>query len=104
MYWILIEAKPAPADGPPPIEKGAYVSCWINHLMQDGAEVLARYYVEDEGWVVVAVEEVRRVIRADYEGLDEIQYFDEAEREGASLVFNTFDMEEIPPLDERDGS
>lgn len=68
---------------------GAYVNCWINFQLEDGARHLAAYYVNQEGWIVEEIEESRWVQQqASDDNADGLRYFSEALRDGASLVFN----------------
>ncbi|MCP4696061.1 MAG: hypothetical protein GY862_04320 [Gammaproteobacteria bacterium] len=31
---------------------GAYVNAWVNFKESEGAELLARFYIEDAGWII----------------------------------------------------
>lgn len=98
MFWFLISAKPNP--GTPRFGEcgGAYVSCWINFALRDGAELLARHYIEAEGWKVLNVEEWNLSKREHYEDEEEsLQYFLEAENDGASFVFHEYPEEDWEP-------
>jgi hypothetical protein len=73
---------------PMPDTAGAYVSCWIDFRQRDGAELLARFYVEQSGWIPGEVEEATWVEEDRYEGTPELQYVREARQDGASFVFH----------------
>lgn len=73
---------------------GAYINCWVNFALEEGAEVLARHYVEKAGRVVTKVDEVFWVEREDYEGEESLQYFDEASEEGVSVVLHLYPPDE----------
>jgi len=67
---------------------GAYVHCLIDFVQQEGAEHLARYYLEQDGWQALETEEVRIIERSDYEDdLKYLQYFNEAEEDGCSFIY-----------------
>ena len=91
MYWFLIHATP---PRPSAHSGGAYVTCWINFALQDGAELLAKHYISEAGWTPGDVEEVQIVERDHYAGEPELQYFDEAAKDGASFVFHTYPLDD----------
>lgn len=91
MFLFVIEAIPKPTS--PHFEEvgGAYVQCWIDFIQEQGAEHLARYYLEEEGWQPLHVEEVHFLGREDIEDdSDSLPYFLEAKQDGLSLVFHTW--------------
>lgn len=92
MHYFMIEVTPT-AENPAAKELGgAYVGCWINFLIEDGAELLARHYLQQEGWVPGEVEERRWVTPESYEpGSDALSHYLEAEADGACFVFHTWD-------------
>jgi len=51
MYLIKFHAKPKPESRHARNCSGAYVNCWIDFAAADGAKVLARHFVEKNGWV-----------------------------------------------------
>ena len=71
------------------------MNCWVAFAAPDGAKLLARHYVEKEGWIVsrraavFAVDEAR--CKKDRK---EKQYFAEAESYGYCLVFHCYPLEE----------
>jgi hypothetical protein len=88
MFWFMIGATRT-SDAEPFLE-AAYVSCWINFPIRDGAEILARHYIEKLGWVPGTIEEARWVEEIDYAGRTELRFFKEAVQDGASFNFHTF--------------
>ena len=90
MFLFTIIAKP----GPEIEEKdddigGAYVNVWVNFPEEDAAEVVARYYIKDAGWVPGLTTETSWVVEGDYKkGDDYKQYYLEALSDGSCLVFN----------------
>ena len=97
MHYFMIEAAATTELMEEEGLGGAYVNCWINFSLQDGAEVLARYYIEQDGWLPRETHEHRWAEQKDYQdNPDDLQYYLEAESEGVCFVFNTW------PLDEED--
>ncbi|MDF1839591.1 MAG: DUF4240 domain-containing protein, partial [Planctomycetota bacterium] len=95
MYTFLIHATPDPtkdrdeaADG----AAGAFVTCWIDFQEIEGAEVLARHYISDSGWIPGVLHETKFVSREDYDGEDGelIEYFDEAVEIGLCLSIHCY--------------
>lgn len=91
MFHFVLHAIPKQAEQD---TAGAYVSCWIDFRHREGAELLARHYVEESGWTPGEIEEARWVEESDYAGAPELQYFLEAKQDGASLVFHRYPPEE----------
>lgn len=74
----------------PPKKGGAYVNCWIKFRLYEGALLLAKYYVREEGWRIRAVTEHHWIPDRAAASSETVKYFDEAEAEGASLVFHRY--------------
>ena len=71
---------------------GADVACWINFPVQDGAEQLAQYYLDKEGWIVAQFREAQWVEAEDYpESDDNYKYVREAVKDGASFLIQAFE-------------
>src|SRR5262245_61596039 len=69
---------------------GAYVNCWIDFRLYEGALVLAKFYIRKEGWRIRTVEQHRWVNGpADVER-GAVRYFREAKRDGASFVYHRY--------------
>ena len=67
---------------------GASGVCWINFADREGAEVLVKFYLEQEGWEIELVDEVHWVGRDEIiNDPESLQYFSEAEELGRSLIF-----------------
>jgi|SRR6185503_8493436 len=89
MWYFLIKTVPREDDAKE--IGGAYVNCWINFQLEDGAQQLARFYLEKDGWRIEAVEKTEWVGRETYEdNPDGLNYFTEAEQDGASFLVNTW--------------
>ncbi len=88
MHYFMIEATPQADNKNEQGTGGTYVSCWINFKIADGAEVLALYYIQENGWIPGEVQERQWVEQEDYQNTpDSLPYFLEAEQDGASFVF-----------------
>jgi hypothetical protein len=89
MWYFLIRASPKPGTELAKEAGGAYINCWVNFQLEEGAEYLAKFYIEQAGWKPEETEESNWVERESYEDYPEnLQYFLEAEADGASFVFN----------------
>jgi hypothetical protein len=42
---------------------GAYINCWVDFSDREGAEVLAKYYIEKSGWKII--KEVEKAVLVD---------------------------------------
>ena len=92
MYRFVIHATPIQPTGNC---GGAYVSCWINFPLLEGAELLAKHYIRDAGYEPGEIDKVYDVSRSDYSDDDaDLQYFEEAEADGASLVFHNYPLDD----------
>ena len=69
--------------------EGAYVGCWVNFRLYEGALLLARFYVRDAGWKIRSVDEHRWYELADVPAAGR-RYFKEAKKDGASFVFHRY--------------
>jgi hypothetical protein len=93
MWYFIIKASPKPDTTLAKEAGGAYINCWINFLIDDGAEHLAKFYVEKAGWHPEETQDARWVVREDYEDdAETLQFFLEAEANGASLLINQWDI------------
>jgi hypothetical protein len=89
MWFFTIRALPKPESQLARETGGAYVSCWVNFQLQDGAELLAKYYIEQAGWLPEEVEDATWVVGEDYaDDPKNVLYYSEAESDGASFVFH----------------
>lgn len=90
MYLFTIRAKPDPDNEDIDDDVGgAYVNVWVNFPEQDAAEVVAKYYISEAGWIPDLTLEIHWVDEEDYEANDEDKdYFMEALQDGSCLVFN----------------
>ncbi len=96
MFWFMICATRKSGAETLAEAPEAYVSCWINFAIREGAELLARHYIDKAGWTPGAIEDACWVEEDDHAGRPELQYFREAAKDGASLVFHTFPADDAP--------
>jgi len=89
MWFMTIRAVPKP-DSQLALERAiAYVSCWVDFKLQDGAELLARHYIDQAGWLPEEVEDAAWVEKDGYsDDPKNALYYSEAETEGVTLVFH----------------
>jgi hypothetical protein len=96
MFHIVIHCKPK-KDNEEFYGKviGAYASILIDYKDYDGVMILSKYYVDENGWEIIEVDdeyftfENKEDLPDDYQ-----QYFDELAEYGYSMIFNTYDSEE----------
>ncbi len=75
---------------------GAYASILIDYKDYDGVMELSKYYVEENGWDILEIEneyytfENKEDLSDDYQ-----QFFDELSEFGYSVIFNTYNEEEV---------
>ena len=92
MYQIIAHAKPKKDSEHFGEALGAYATIFIDFKEIDGAFLLARHYIEDEGWEVIELEEEYFLVNTIDDMADDYkQYFDEVFEYGYSLIFNTYD-------------
>lgn len=93
MYFFTIQATAKPGTQQAEETGGAYINCWINFVSQDGAELLARYYIEQSDWVPGEKMEERWLEAKDYVAQPELlQYYRQAEEEGTCFIYHTWPM------------
>ncbi|HXG85054.1 MAG TPA: hypothetical protein VNI84_13620 [Pyrinomonadaceae bacterium] len=95
MWLFTIHAIPGEKSPDFKETGGAYINCWIDFTLQDGAELLARFYIEQNNWIVIEIDEVSRVEDADYLiGEPKREYFVEAKEDGASFLYCQYPIED----------
>lgn len=93
MYQIVAHAKPKEGSENYGKVLGAYVAFFINFKEIDGAYVLAKHYIEDEGWEIIELEDEFFVIDSINDMADDYkQFYKEVFEYGYSLIFNTYDI------------
>ena len=82
---------------------GAYVGCWIDFSDREGALLLARFYIREEGWKIRSVDEHRWYELADVPVAGR-KYFKEAKKDGASFVFYRYSKRRAKRAKQRPGT
>lgn len=94
IYYILLEGKPMPDNEERNIVAGAFINCWVKSKEADAAKHTAMKYIKDQGWDVIATEEIRAVERDHYINESEaLECFDDAMEFGIGAIFYTWPFE-----------
>ncbi len=88
MFCIRIRARPGTKSDSEEWA-GAYVNCYIDFADSRGAEVLARWYVADMGWLPECVLQMHPVDPEDAEP-DIVKYIQEAQANGYCVVIHSW--------------
>ncbi|MDB0602470.1 hypothetical protein PL373_15235 [Tenacibaculum maritimum] len=94
MFLINVLAKPKKETEQYGEVVGAYVSLYIDYKDIEGAIQLAKFYVKEEGWKVVKVEEEYFVLDSpeDVEQ-NQVALYREALEDGYAIIFNCYEEE-----------
>lgn len=93
MFQFIVEAIPHPQSSNAQQFGGAWVTCWIDFAGKEGAELLTKFYLEQEGWQIQGIDQVNWVVRDDVINEPQtLQYISEAEESGASFVYHTWPL------------
>jgi hypothetical protein len=87
MWYFILKVSPKPNTELAKEAGGAYVNCWIDFREKEGAEHLAKFYLEQAGWNHEETQEASWVEKDDYE--DDpggMQNYLEAEADSGSFV------------------
>ena len=89
MWYFILKVSPQPDTQLATQTSGAFVNCWIDFRERDGAELLAKFYLAQEGWNYDETQEACWVEKSDYDDDSEgLQHFFDAETNSACLVVN----------------
>lgn len=95
MYQIISHVKPTPDSEHFGEVKGAYAVLFIDYKDIDGAFAMTQFYLENEGWEIIEIEDEYYVIeRKDDMGEDYKRYYSEILEYGYSTIFNLYKDEE----------
>ncbi|MFL0089275.1 hypothetical protein V2550_11410 [Tenacibaculum maritimum] len=94
MFLINVLAKPKKETEQYGEVVGAYVSLYIDYKDIEGAIQLAKFYIKEEGWKVVKIEEEYFVLDSleDVEE-DQVPLYREALEDGYAIIFNCYEEE-----------
>ena len=67
---------------------GAYVNAWIHFKEYEGAEMLAKFYIEEECWTIERKTKHTKIKKKHCKKKKDKQYYRETLDYGYSLVFN----------------
>ena len=90
MFLFTFTAKPKLGTRKAKSVGGAYINCWINFNSEDGAKLLAKFYLEKSGWILGRKTEQHWIEKEDYLSPDQVEYFLTAEATGSCLVAHTW--------------
>lgn len=91
MFFFSFEVKPRPGSSEAAEFAGGYANCWIDFKSHWGAQKLAELAIADRGWDIERLDREFETGREFYRGdEDDFQYFEEAERDGWSIVLFTY--------------
>ena len=94
MFHIVSHVKPTEESEHFGEAEGAYATLFINYKDIDGAYALAKFYLENEGWEIIEIEEDCFIIESKDEMAEENkQYYDEVFEYGYSIIFNVYEKE-----------
>ena len=93
MWYFSLRVSPKPNTELAKEAGGAYACCWVNYREEEGAEHLAKFYLERAGWIYEETQESTWVVKEDYKDDPEgMQYYLEAEVDSGSFVVNQWDI------------
>ena len=92
MFLFTLSARPKPEnDKIGSTIKGASVRVWVDFAEVRAAEVVAKYYVDEAGWIPETRLKSDWVEQGDYLEGDELkQYYAEALEDGSCLLFDAW--------------
>lgn len=97
MQYLIIGAAQDPTFDHDEVFGGAAVGCWIKDQTKDNAYHIAKGRIENQGWVVLELEEQKLISEEDYESDGEgKEYFEQALTDDEVFVFYTYPKDEKP--------
>jgi hypothetical protein len=97
MWFLTVQAIPKPNTLTTEDFGGAAVMCWINFPALDGAEQLANFYLDQEGWMITNIEHTAWVELNEYRKHDVgWGYACEAQNSGASFLIQAYMPDNLP--------
>lgn len=80
--------------------KGAYAVIYINYADIDGAYELARFYIEESGWIVEEMEdEYYKLESPEDVDPEHLSYYKQALEEGYSIIYYCYENDDITEED-----
>jgi hypothetical protein len=91
MQYLIIDAAQDPTFSHEIVFGGAMVGCWIKNQTKKNAYLIAKGWIEHQGWVPLSLEDQQPVSEEDYKHkADGKQHFEQALIDGEVFVFHTF--------------
>jgi hypothetical protein len=91
MQYLIINAAQDPTFEHKQAHGGAIVGCWIKNQTKKNAYLIAKGWIEDNGWVSLSLEDQYPVSEDDYkEKIKGKEYFEQALIDEEVFVFNIF--------------
>jgi hypothetical protein len=91
MQYLVLEAAQDPTFQHGDTYGGAQVGCWIKDQTEKNAYLIAKGWIEAQGWVVLSLDQQKRILLESYADGDEgKQYFEQALIDEEVFVFYTF--------------
>ena len=90
LHFFVIHAAARKGNERHPPGAGAYVSCWINFRLYEGALELAKFYVRNEGWTIRGVDSHTWINGPKHAPRGTVRYYREAIQHGACFVFHEY--------------
>jgi hypothetical protein len=95
MQYLIIDAVQDPTFAHKKFYGGAAVGCWIKNQTKKNAYLIARGWIEDQGWVSLSLDDQYPVSDDDYKTKSEgKQYFERALIDEEVFVFHIFPIHE----------
>jgi hypothetical protein len=94
LHYFLIHAVARKGNEHHAIGSGAYVSCWVNFRLYEGALELAKFYVKQQGWSIQSVSSHAWLNGLSHAVRGTVRHYREALRVGASFVFHEYPANE----------
>ena len=95
MQHLIIDAAQDPTFAHDKAFGGATVGCWIKNQTKKNAYLIAKGWIEDQGWVSLSLEDQQSVSEVDYTNNSESRkYFEQALIDDEVFVFHTFPIHE----------
>jgi TRAP-type mannitol/chloroaromatic compound transport system substrate-binding protein len=89
MWYFELRISPKPDSDSAKEAAGAFVNCWIDFRERQGAEQLAKFYLDQEGWKYEETTDAKWVQKQSYDDNPEgLKRFLEAESDSASFVIH----------------
>ena len=94
MFYLQYEAIPSPRPSSQHDLGGAYISCWIKAKTLDQAKAIAENDINNNGWLVKAIEEAHPISIQDYdERSDSAEYLKQGKLDGEAYVYHAWPNE-----------